>query len=39
MQKAGMTFEGTLRNRMIDKITNKPMGLDTYSIIKEDYFK
>ena len=39
MQKAGMIFEGTLRNRMTDKITNKPMGLDTYSIIKEDYFK
>lgn len=39
MQKAGMIFEGTLRNRMIDKMTNKPVGLDTYSIIKEDYFK
>lgn len=39
MEKSGMIFEGTLRNRMIDKITNKPMGLETYSIIKEDYFK
>ncbi len=38
MKKAGMTYEGTLRNRMIDKNTNKPMGLDTYSITKEDYF-
>ena len=39
MEKAGMKFEGLLRNRMIDKITKKPMGLKTYSIIKEDYFK
>ena len=39
MQKAGMIFEGTLRNRMIDKVTKKPMGLDTYSITKEDYYK
>lgn len=39
MKKAGMIFEGTLRNRMIDKVTNKPMGLHTYSIIKEEYFK
>lgn len=39
MQKAGMIYEGTLRNRMIDKITNKPMGLDAYSITREDYFK
>ena len=38
MKKAGMTFEGTLRNRMIDKNTNRPMGLETYSITKEDYF-
>lgn len=38
MKKAGMVFEGTLRNRMIDKNTNKPMGLETYSIIREDYF-
>ncbi len=38
MKKAGMIFEGTLRNRMIDKITNKPMGLETYSITKEDYY-
>ena len=39
MKNAGMTFEGTLRNRMIDKVSNKPMGLESYSIIKEDYFK
>lgn len=39
MKKAGMIYEGTLRNRMIDKNTKKPMGLDTYSITKEDYFK
>ena len=38
MKKAGMMFEGTLRNRMIDKITNKSMGLETYSITKEEYF-
>ena len=38
MKKAGMKFEGILRNRMIDKNTNKPMGLETYSITKEDYF-
>ena len=38
MEKAGMIHEGTLRNRMIDKNTNKPMNLETYSIIKDDYF-
>ena len=38
MKKAGIKFEGTLRNRMIDKISNKPMGLEAYSIIKEDYY-
>ena len=39
MKKAGMTYEGTLRNRMIDKITNKPMGLEVYSILREEFFK
>lgn len=39
MEKSGMMFEGLLRNRMIDKNTNKPMGLKAYSIIREDYFK
>lgn len=38
MEKAGMKFEGTLRNRMIDKITNLPIDLFSYSIIKEDYY-
>lgn len=38
MKNAGMIYEGTLRNRMIDKNTKKPMGLDTYSIIRGDYF-
>lgn len=38
MQKAGMKYEGTLRNRMIDKNTNTPTNLETYSIIKDDYF-
>lgn len=39
MKKAGMTWEGTLKNRIIDKVTNKPMGLESYSLIREDYFK
>lgn len=39
MLKSGMIFEGILRNRMIDKVTGKPMGLASYSIIKDDYFK
>lgn len=38
MLKSGMLYEGTLRNRMIDKNTNKSTNLETYSIIKEDYF-
>lgn len=39
MEKAGMIFEGTLRNRMIDKVTKKPTSLENYSIIREDYKK
>ena len=38
MKNAGMIYEGTLRNRMIDKNTNQMMGLDTYSITRQDYF-
>lgn len=37
MKKSGMKYEGLLRNRMIDKNTNKPMGLLSYSIIKDEY--
>lgn len=38
MLKSGMKYEGSLRNRLIDKNTNKPTNLESYSIIKEDYF-
>lgn len=38
MKKVGMIYEGTLRNRIIDKNSGQPMSLDTYSITKEDYF-
>lgn len=37
MEKAGMKFEGVSRNRMIDKITKKPISLKNYSIIREEY--
>lgn len=39
MQKSKMKHDGTLRNRMIDKNTNKPMNLEAYSIIKKDYYE
>lgn len=39
MEKSGMKHDGTLRNRMIDKNTNKHVNLEAYSITKEDYFK
>ncbi len=38
MLKSGMKYEGSLRNRLIDKNTNKPTDLESYSIIREDYF-
>lgn len=38
MAKAGMKYEGVLRNRVIDKNTNKPMNLESYSIIRDEYF-
>lgn len=38
MIKAGMKYEGTLRNRMIDKNTKVSMNLESYSIIKDEYF-
>ncbi|NMA50894.1 MAG: GNAT family N-acetyltransferase [Mollicutes bacterium] len=37
MEKVGMKHEGTLRNRLIDKNTNKYANLESYSIIREDY--
>ena len=36
MEKAGMTFEGILRNRMIDKNTGKYDDLVSYSIITNE---
>lgn len=38
MQKVGMIYDGTLRNRVIDKITNEKDSLVYYSITKEEYF-
>jgi len=38
MLKSGMKYEGALRSRLIDKNTNKPTNLESYSIIREDYF-
>ena len=38
MQKAGMTFEGILRSRMIDKLGRRN-DLISYSITKEEYNK
>lgn len=38
MEKSGMKYEGVLRNRTIDKNTNKQTSLLSYSIIKSEYF-
>ncbi|MCI9585423.1 MAG: GNAT family N-acetyltransferase [Bacilli bacterium] len=37
MIKCGMKFEGTLRNRKIDKNTNRHSNLESYSILREEY--
>lgn len=37
MQKVGMKYDGTLRDRIIDKVTKERTGLVYYSITKEEY--
>lgn len=37
MQKVNMNYDGTLRARIIDKITNERIGQVYYSITKEEY--
>lgn len=39
MQKAGMKYDGTLRERITDKITGQKDSLVYYSITKEEYLK
>lgn len=39
LEKAKMKYEGKLRKRVHDKVTNKQTDLISYSITKEDYFK
>ena len=38
MQKVNMKYDGTLRSRVIDKVTKERVGLVFYSITKEEYF-
>lgn len=37
MIKANMTYDGTLRSRVIDKVTRERVGIVSYSITKEEY--
>lgn len=37
MQKVGMKYDGTLRSRVIDKVTKERVGVVVYSITKEEY--
>ena len=37
MQKANMTYDGTLRSRVIDKVTKERVGLVCYSITSDEY--
>lgn len=37
MQKVNMKYDGTLRSRVIDKVTKERVGLVYYSITKEEY--
>lgn len=37
MQKASMKYDGTLRSRVIDKVTKERVGLVCYSITREEY--
>ena len=32
-----MTYDGTLRSRVIDKVTKERVGVVSYSITKEEY--
>ena len=37
MQKVNMKYDGTLRSRVIDKVTKERVGLVCYSITREEY--
>lgn len=39
MEKCGLTYEGTLRCRILDKISKKNEDIKSYSITREEYFK
>lgn len=39
MQKVNMKYDGILRSRIIDKVTNERVGLVYYSITKEEYLR
>ena len=39
MEKCGLTYEGTLRGRILDKIRKKNEDIKSYSITREEYFK
>ena len=39
MQKVGMVYDGTLRNRIIDKVTKERDGIVCYSITKDEYMR
>lgn len=39
MQKSGMIYDGMLRSRIIDKITNERVGLVYYSITRDEYLR
>ncbi|MFR5984026.1 MAG: N-acetyltransferase [Bacilli bacterium] len=39
MEKCGLTYEGTLRGRILDKISKKNEDIKSYSITREEYFK
>ena len=39
MKKSNMSYDATLRSRVIDKDTGKRVGIVYYSITKEEYLK
>lgn len=39
MQNVGMKYDGTLRTRIIDKVTNERVGLVYYSITRDEYLR
>lgn len=39
MEKCGLTYEGTLRGIILDKISKKNEDIKSYSITREEYFK